>query len=116
MRPAFCISALGRLAVAQDVFVLRVVQRRVLEGPVAQNVAHQHERRARQLLRPYLLRDVAQCAMEAPSFSSSSPGGIAEDCMDVRVRITVCATSGKVNSVLSAAAAAAKAGTPGVTS
>jgi hypothetical protein len=36
--------------------------------------------------------------------------------MDVRVRITVCATSGKVNSVFKAAAAAAKAGTPGVTS
>ena len=36
--------------------------------------------------------------------------------MEVRVRITVCAISGSVNSVFSAAAAAAKAGTPGVTS
>ena len=36
--------------------------------------------------------------------------------MVVRVRITVWAISGRVNSVLSAAAAAAKAGTPGVTS
>ena len=36
--------------------------------------------------------------------------------MAVRVAITVCATSGSVSSVQSAAAAAAKAGTPGVTS
>ena len=34
----------------------------------------------------------------------------------MRVRITVCATSGRVSSRRSAAAAAAKAGTPGVTS
>ena len=59
---------------------------------------------------------MASVAPERPSSSSVSPGGMAEDCMAVRVRITVCAISGSVNSVLSAAATAAKAGTPGVTS
>jgi hypothetical protein len=55
-------------------------------------------------------------ARAAEFFQRLAIGGMAEDCMAVRVRITVCAISGRVNSVLSAAAAAAKAGTPGVTS
>jgi len=43
-----------------------------------------------------------------------SLSGIAEARPEVRVSTTDCATSGKVNSLASAAAAAAKAGTPGV--
>ena len=46
----------------------------------------------------------------------SSRFGIGEALPSVRVRITVWLTSGRVSSALSAAAAAAKAGTPGVTS
>ena len=50
------------------------------------------------------------------SVARSSPSGMAEDFIAVRVRITVWLTSGMVSSRPSAAAAAAKAGTPGVTS
>ena len=55
-------------------------------------------------------------AFKRPSSSSVSISGMGEACMAVRVRMMVWAISGKVNSVLSAAAVAAKAGTPGVTS
>ena len=46
----------------------------------------------------------------------SSPGGIAVDSVATRVSVTVCATPGTVSSRPSAAAAAAKAGTPGTIS
>ena len=52
----------------------------------------------------------------AASDASCSPAGIAVDAREWRVRITVWATSGSVSSLRSAAAAAANAGTPGVTS
>jgi hypothetical protein len=52
----------------------------------------------------------------APRVARSSPGGIAVARSAVRVRITVWATPGTVNSRPSEAAAAANAGTPGVTS
>ena len=52
----------------------------------------------------------------APRVARSSPGGMAVARSAVRVRITVCATPGTVNSRPRVAAAAAKAGTPGVTS
>ena len=56
---------------------------------------------------------VAPVAAKAASFSFS---GIAEARPEVRVSTRDCATSGKVNSRCKAAAAAAKDGTPGVTS
>ncbi len=50
---------------------------------------------------------------DADSVARSSPGGIAVDSVATRVNVTVCATPGTVSSRPSAAAAAAKAGTPG---
>ena len=50
----------------------------------------------------------------AAKAGSVSRGGMAEARPLVRVSTSDCATSGKVSSRLSAAAAAAKAGTPGV--
>ncbi len=46
--------------------------------------------------------------------ASFSPSGMREARPDTRVNTTLCATSGTVSSHCSAAAAAAKAGTPGV--
>src|SRR5712691_10757 len=61
-------------------------------------------------------RWITSVAPLAARWSRRSPSGIAEARVAVRVRITVCATPGSVSSRPSAAAAAAKAGTPGVTS
>ena len=61
-------------------------------------------------------RWMASVAPDAPSVVRLSPGGIGEAAPGVRVRITVWLSSGSVSSVQSSAAAAAKAGTPGVTS
>ena len=58
------------------------------------------------------MASVAPVAAKASSFSA---GGIAEARPEVRVSTTDCATSGRVSSWPSAAAAAAKDGTPGVT-
>ena len=58
---------------------------------------------------------MASVAPVAANASSVSAGGIAEARPEVRVSTTDCATSGKVSSWPSAAAAAAKDGTPGVT-
>ena len=57
------------------------------------------------------MASVAPVAAKASSFSA---GGIDEARPEVRVSTTVCANSGSVSSCPSAAAAAAKAGTPGV--
>ena len=58
---------------------------------------------------------MARVARVAAKPESVSVAGIAEARPGVRVKTTDCATSGNVNSFASAAAAAAKAGTPGVT-
>ena len=52
----------------------------------------------------------------ADSVRRSSPSGIAVDSVETRVSVTVCATPGTVSSRFNAAAAAAKAGTPGTIS
>ena len=52
----------------------------------------------------------------AAKFSSVSPSGMAEARPEVRVNTSDCATPGSVSSFPKAAAAAAKAGTPGVMS
>jgi len=57
---------------------------------------------------------INEIAPDFPNVSKSSLFGIAVAFMDVRVRIIVWLTSGRVNSVLRVAATAAKAGTPGV--
>ena len=57
---------------------------------------------------------MASVAPVAPNPASVSPSGIAEARPDTRVSTRLCATSGMVSSRPSAAAAAAKAGTPGV--
>ncbi len=46
----------------------------------------------------------------------SSPSGMAVDSVEMRVRTTVCDTSGTVSSRFRAAEAAANAGTPGTIS
>ena len=58
---------------------------------------------------------MASVAPVAAKAASVSAGGIAEARPGVRVSTTDWATSGSVNSRRRAAAAAAKAGTPGVT-
>ena len=58
---------------------------------------------------------MASVAPVAANASSFSAGGIADARPEVRVSTTDCATSGRVSSWPSAAAAAAKDGTPGVT-
>ena len=55
-------------------------------------------------------------ARDSASRASDSESGIFVDSAYVRVKITVCASSGTVSSRPSRAAAAAYAGTPGVTS
>ena len=52
----------------------------------------------------------------AAKFSSVSPSGMADARPEVRVNTSDCATPGSVSSFPKAAAAAAKAGTPGVMS
>jgi hypothetical protein len=59
---------------------------------------------------------MASVAPEAAKVASFSLSGMAEARPEVRVSTSDCATPGSVNSRLSAAAAAAKAGTPGVIS
>jgi len=59
---------------------------------------------------------MASVAPLRASVSSSSPSGMDDDFMAVRVRIMLWHSSGMVSSSFRAAAAAAKAGTPGVTS
>ena len=58
---------------------------------------------------------MASVAPVAAKLASVSPSGIEEARPGVRVSTTDCASPGKVSSVPSDAAAAAKAGTPGVT-
>jgi hypothetical protein len=58
---------------------------------------------------------MASVAPVAAKAASVSPGGMEEARPGVRVRITDWATPGSVSSAPSAAAAAAKEGTPGVT-
>ncbi|CFS01989.1 Uncharacterised protein [Mycobacterium tuberculosis] len=55
-------------------------------------------------------------ARDRASAARSSPGGMGVDSVATRVSVTVCATPGTVSSRFSAAAAAAKAGTPGTIS
>ena len=57
---------------------------------------------------------MASAAPVAANGSSVSLSGMAEARPETRVNTTLCATSGRVNSRPIAAAAAAKAGTPGV--
>ncbi|MNL87742.1 hypothetical protein D3C87_2170570 [compost metagenome] len=59
---------------------------------------------------------MASVAPVAAKRASASPSGMAEARPEVRVSTTDCATPGSVSSAPSAAAAAAKEGTPGVTS
>ena len=61
-----------------------------------------------------MARWIASVAPVAPNAASVSPAGMAEARPGTRVSTTLCATSGTVSSRPSAAAAAAKAGTPGV--
>ena len=57
---------------------------------------------------------MASVAPVAAKAASRSPSGMALARPGMRVSTTLCATSGTVSSQPSAAAAAAKAGTPGV--
>ena len=61
-------------------------------------------------------RWIAKVAPLAARCSRFSRSGIGEERVVVRVRITVCEIPGRVSSRSSAAAAAAKDGTPGVMS
>ncbi len=61
-----------------------------------------------------MARWMASVAPVAANAASVSPSGMAEARPETRVSTTLCATSGTVSSRPIAAAAAAKAGTPGV--
>ncbi len=61
-----------------------------------------------------MARWIASVAPVAANAASVSPSGMREARPEIRVSTTLCATSGTVSSRPSAAAAAAKAGTPGV--
>ena len=61
-------------------------------------------------------RWMAKVAPLLPKVVRSSPAGMELERTAVRVRMMVWLTSGRVSSEPKAAAAAAKAGTPGVTS
>jgi hypothetical protein len=61
-----------------------------------------------------IARWIASVAPVAANAESRSSAGMALARPGMRVSTTLCATSGTVNSQPSAAAAAAKAGTPGV--
>ena len=61
-----------------------------------------------------MARWMASVAPVAAKAASVSPSGMREARPETRVSTTLCATSGTVSSRPSAAAAAAKAGTPGV--
>ena len=62
----------------------------------------------------WMARWMASVAPVAPKAASVSPSGMFEARPETRVSTRLCATSGIVSSRPSAAAAAAKAGTPGV--
>ncbi len=61
-----------------------------------------------------MARWIASVAPVAPKAASVSPSGMAEARPETRVITTLCANPGTVSSRPSAALAAAKAGTPGV--
>jgi hypothetical protein len=61
-----------------------------------------------------MARWIASVAPVAPKLASVSRSGIFEARPETRVSTRLCATSGMVSSRFSAAAAAAKDGTPGV--
>ena len=62
----------------------------------------------------WIARWIASVAPVAPKAASVSFGGILEARPETRVSTKLCATSGMVSSRPRLAAAAAKAGTPGV--